>query len=398
MARSLLDEFSSLLTPELLGRLSGPTGEGPDAIARGLSAAAPVLLAGVLGKASEPQGARDLLGLLNDPALGPGALGSLGSLFGADRASSPLAALANRFLSSIFGGNTSGVADALRQPSGLQASSISALLPAVAALVMSLLAGKVRSQGLNAQGLTSLLLGQKESILSALPSGLGSVLNLQRLRGLGTATAGAATAAAGSARRSLWPIAAVLALLVGGFWLFNMLSSRRAAVDPLASTLPPVGAQTPSVAMFKRTLPTGYVLNVPETGIERQLVVFLADSERPLGTDIWFDFDRLLFETGSATLKPESRAQLRDVAAILAAYPTARVKISGYTDNTGSADANVALSQARAASVVSELVALGIGADRLAAEGYGDQHPVASNATEEGRAQNRRIALQVTAR
>ena len=84
-------------------------------------------------------------------------------------------------------------------------------------------------------------------------------------------------------------------------------------------------------------------------------------------------------------------------ADILKAYPAVHLKIGGYTDNVGDEAANLALSQARAASVVNELVSMGIAADRLEAKGYGEEHPVATNGTEEGREQNRRVAFQVTA-
>ena len=91
----------------------------------------------------------------------------------------------------------------------------------------------------------------------------------------------------------------------------------------------------------------------------------------------------------------KSEEQLKNIVEILKCYPKAKFKIGGYTDNTGNPEANMKLSQERANTVVSSLVGLGIEAGRLEAEGYGDQHPVASNDTEEGRAQNRRIALRV---
>jgi K(+)-stimulated pyrophosphate-energized sodium pump len=74
------------------------------------------------------------------------------------------------------------------------------------------------------------------------------------------------------------------------------------------------------------------------------------------------------------------------------------VKIGGYTDNSGDPAANLRLSQARADSVMNELRTMGVGGDRLEAEGYGDQHPIADNATADGRAKNRRVAVRVTAR
>ena len=104
----------------------------------------------------------------------------------------------------------------------------------------------------------------------------------------------------------------------------------------------------------------------------------------------------MLFDTGKATLRPESQPQLENIVAILKAFPNAALKLGGYTDNTGNAAANLKLSDARAKSVMTSLVELGGDKNRLAAEGYGDQFPVASNETPEGRAQNRRIAVRVT--
>ena len=81
---------------------------------------------------------------------------------------------------------------------------------------------------------------------------------------------------------------------------------------------------------------------------------------------------------------------------MLKAYPTVAIKVGGYTDNTGNAQTNTKLSADRANMVMNALVDLGINKSRLEAEGYGPQHPVASNDTEAGRAQNRRIAVRVT--
>jgi outer membrane protein OmpA-like peptidoglycan-associated protein len=129
--------------------------------------------------------------------------------------------------------------------------------------------------------------------------------------------------------------------------------------------------------------------------MEDNLLAFI-QSPRPVDDTTWFDFDRLLFDTNSATLQPSSQEQLHNVAEILKAYPNVHVKIGGYTDNTGDPNANLRLSQQRADSVKQELTGLGVSADRMEAQGYGDQHPVADNSTEEGRQKNRRISLRVT--
>lgn len=155
---------------------------------------------------------------------------------------------------------------------------------------------------------------------------------------------------------------------------------------------------TPNAALGEfrlQKLTSGVELNIPEFGVENKLLTFIK-SDKPVDKTTWFDFDRLTFETGAATLKPESQEQLKNIAEILKAYPAVNIKLGGYTDNTGNAASNLKLSQDRANSVRTELEKSGVDKDRLEAEGYGQEHPVASNDTEEGRAQNRRISIRVT--
>jgi len=147
---------------------------------------------------------------------------------------------------------------------------------------------------------------------------------------------------------------------------------------------------------FGKVLSTGFAVNGEATGIESGLIGFI-ESAAPVDKTTWFNFDRLTFATGSAQLDIEkSKEQLTNIAEILKAFPKVKLKIGGYTDNTGDAAANLKLSDDRADAVEDALEAMGISDDRLDAEGYGDKHPVADNATEEGRAQNRRIAVRVT--
>lgn len=146
------------------------------------------------------------------------------------------------------------------------------------------------------------------------------------------------------------------------------------------------------------TLPTGTGIAISETGVESQLIAFLEDGSREIDKKTWFEFDRLGFDTGSANLTADSQDQVAAIAEILKAFPNAHIKIGGYTDNTGDPDFNLKLSDDRAKAVMTAIAAQGIAEDRLAAEGYGDQHPVASNDTEEGRAKNRRTALSVRQR
>ncbi len=100
------------------------------------------------------------------------------------------------------------------------------------------------------------------------------------------------------------------------------------------------------------------------------------------------------FRGGTATLSPEARTALDQVARSLLANPAVRVEIAGFTDSAGALALNMSLSQARANMVRWYLIDRGVPAARMIARGYGPENPVASNDTPEGRAQNRRVELR----
>jgi len=109
------------------------------------------------------------------------------------------------------------------------------------------------------------------------------------------------------------------------------------------------------------------------------------------------NLSRIYFDTGSATITRDSQEILGKAAeAIRAAPANTRIEVGGHTDNTGDAAANVTLSQQRAEAVVARLGELGVAPGVLTAKGYGQEKPIADNATEEGRASNRRIEFSVT--
>lgn len=103
----------------------------------------------------------------------------------------------------------------------------------------------------------------------------------------------------------------------------------------------------------------------------------------------------IYFDTGKATLKPQSTPTLLELVATMEEHPDLHLRIEGHTDNTGSDAVNEPLSQDRAEAVMAYLTARGIAAERLEAAGYGAERPVASNDSSEGRAQNRRVEVHV---
>ncbi len=135
----------------------------------------------------------------------------------------------------------------------------------------------------------------------------------------------------------------------------------------------------------------GYALYIAEREVMKQNIVVneLIDKINKDGfISLYINFD-----TGKAVIKADSFSQLDQVVTALKSSPELKLEVGGHTDNVGSADANLTLSDARAKSVMKYLSDKGIAAGRLSAKGYGQTKPVADNRSDDGRAKNRRVEL-----
>jgi outer membrane protein OmpA-like peptidoglycan-associated protein len=389
----ILDGLMGMLGPQVIGPVASQLGESTDTVQKGLQTGAAAMLAGLAAKAGQPGFLSQIFGLITNPANSPGALSAVTSNLGSLASgvtNSPIAGLGGQFLSSIFGSNMSTVTETIGRSTGLASNKVGSLLTMAAPLVLGFLGQHVRQNNLSAADLGNSLKAEAPSFQRFLPAGLGSLLG-----GATSAVAAAPAKVAAAGNRWLWPVVGLVVLALLAVWFFNR--TKEPVGNAVQTATNAVSNAASALGDFlKVKLPDGVELNIPQYGIENKLVTFLNDSSKPVDTTTWFNFDRLLFDTGKATLQPSSQEQLNNIAAILKAYPNAHVKIGGYTDNTGDPAANVALSDARAKNVMDALVAAGIDPSRLESKGYGDQYPVGDNSTEEGRAQNRRIALLVT--
>ena len=116
-----------------------------------------------------------------------------------------------------------------------------------------------------------------------------------------------------------------------------------------------------------------------------------SDIDKAMAETGKFVTNNILFDTGKATLKPESMAEIQKVADYMKKNPTVRFEVQGHTDNQGSDKINDPLSKQRAEAIVKALASLGVDDFNLKAVGKGSHEPVADNKTEEGRAKNRRV-------
>lgn len=108
-----------------------------------------------------------------------------------------------------------------------------------------------------------------------------------------------------------------------------------------------------------------------------------------------FILHNMNFATNKVTILPSSEGALKTLYDIMQAIPTCHIKIIGHTDNVGTDEFNQRLSEGRAKAIRDELINRGIAGDRIEAEGRGESEPMADNDTEEGRAQNRRVEIEI---
>jgi len=391
MAANLIHQLKNEFSDDVIERLASYLGETPARTQTALGYAIPGVAGGLFQKAQTPQGANDLLGLLQSGGFDGKSFGSLASLLRTGDGPADLIRKGGTLLSSLLGPRLGNLTDAIQTASGLGKQSSASLL-ALAASAVASLTGKEASAagGLNAASVANVLGAQGPYLAAVAPSGLAQVL--------GVSSWFRADEPARAYEREkpslawLWALPVLLIALLYFAWRSRPVEAPPQLVSTAAG---PVGSRS-APTLVSRALTCGQQIDVAPDGVEPKLIGFIDDTSRPVDDTTWFTFDRLEFDTASATVLPGSLSQLRNIVAIMNCYPNVSLKVGGYTDNVGDPASNLKLSQARAENTVAAIVSQGIPASRVEAEGYGEQHPVASNDSAEGRQRNRRIDLRVT--
>lgn len=387
-SESLVDMVKSYLTSDVVHHASSLVGESESSTFHAMHGAVPGLLGGLLNFSSTREGASSLAGMVREGRYGA-VLDNPGSLFGGGSVTSNMTSIGQSLTGKIFGNKASSVKEALASSSGLKPSSAGTLMSLLAPLTLGVMGKLGGSQGLDAAGISNLLQGQRSDIASATSPEMSRILGLAR----GPVAAPVPPAApvptalyeesAPSSRK--WVPWLLVALAVLGLLLWA-LSRGRGTAERAANTV--------TSTLSSVTLPGGNSLSVPEGSINYNLAQYLANGSQDVPKT--FVFDHLNFEPASTQLTPDSEPTVNNLSTVLKAYPNAQVQLAGYTDNTGSPQTNQQLSLDRANAVKAMLVSRGVDGDRISTMGFGQDHPLASNDSEDGRAQNRRTELTVT--
>jgi len=442
MAVNILDLFKNQIEGQLVSTASGFLGESSESTRKALDYIAPTLLGGIAQKASTDLGASGILSMLNQDNY-ESILGNFTGL--SDNEGGKLNQLMNLGLpvvKNILGDRASSIIDWISDKAGAKTSSVSSLLSLAAPFIMGLIGRQVKSDNLSVSGLSSLLSSQVPFLKSLIPSGLAGLTAFTAFSQPSASSGGTGyttTTTTGNNRNDnggggLGRFLPWLLLLLGLGLIWYLLrgcnkEKMDGAVQTTETTIDTITTSMSNAADTVKAnvedayvalkgkvdefgnwitdlgsdytikLPNGKELKVYENSVERRLVDFILTGEKDetVLKEKWFTFDRLYFKKGKSELTDDSKTQLDNIAEILKAFPNVNIKMGGYTDSDGDEAMNQKLSDERAKTAQAELRKRGIGAARIEAEGYGEQHPVCpANDTKECKAQNRRIDVRVT--
>lgn len=427
MSLNLIEAAKGLFTNDLVNKASLQFGESESGISRALSGIIPSVFGGLLNKTKTTEGAGTVAQMVREQQHA-GVPDNLGNWFGAGN--NDMLSRGAGLLGGLFGNKSDGLAGLISNFAGVKSSTSNSLLGMIVPAILGLI-GK-HAGNTEPSAISSLLSSQKDHIKAAMPAGLnlGSVIG-DIDDGPGRVIAGSRTTTTDYTDRvdtksgsSKWLLPLLLLAALGiAAWYFlgkgcnreSDVVSSKSDTSQTVTTDADVNMPVTSTTGRYDSVTNEYVYNpgnnvtidlpnnagkleVGEYSTENRLYRFLSDANSTIDTakGNWFEFTNVKFKTGSSQITDESMTQLRNLVAISKAFPTAQFKLGGYTDNTGDAAANVALSQKRAEAVAAELKKLGAASSSIGdAKGYGPEWPVADNATPEGRAQNRRVAVNV---
>lgn len=370
MPDSLLQTLRDSVPPELAGTLARDLRAPDGAIAGALDSSLATILAAIAGRAGRAEDLSPVYHLITASETDePAASESRAVLAPPSEIAHGLGAM---LLTELFGERAAAVAGLVGDAAGLPTPAATTVLGFAAPLAAGGLGRWVREHDADAAALGRAALAEQEAIVQAAPEGTASVVDLADPAEIGRVSLPYLITDAPRPRRErrwLWPALAVL-LVAGVIWAVVRSQTPDLPVEAVvsldgnagAADAPPAPADLGPEVL--RELPGGREIEIPTRGVEQRLIAFI-EHAGPVGDSAWFALDRLVFESGSAVPTIDSRDQIRDIAAVLAAYPRVRLRIAGAADGSGDAGADRRLARMRADTLQAWLVELGIAAERV---------------------------------
>ena len=393
----IFNSLKTLIEPELC-RASAALGEKESNV----STAASAILPGLLAKIVKDGNSNTLDSSLKE-AGNTNILNNLDRIFSANKNEEEESVI-GKFLPAVLGGNTDRFTSAVSAASGVSKESAGKLTNMIGLVIAAFLGRKVKN-GEKTSDLVKQLEGEKSQFLSAVPSAIGTALGLSSLNNPGTVKA------TPKKKSNSWIIWLLLAIALILLIIFGWRSCKnKETVEHVEMRVEEVVEQVRTTAdntvrsLVTIQLPNGTSLEVYNNSVEKKMFDFLNSSEyknAKSDADLkskWFEFEDVDFAHDSATeLSSGSDVHLRNIAAILKAFPDAKIKIGGNADLSGHTEYNMEISKERAATIKSILGRNGVVANRINTEGFGDENAtVPASASDEARAKDRDIAFRFT--
>ncbi|MGE9616071.1 MAG: OmpA family protein [Solitalea-like symbiont of Acarus siro] len=341
-------------------------------------------------------------------------------------------------LNNLFGDKFSSICESIASSSNVKTATVSGLMGSIVSLFTGHLSRESQSHGSGVSGIMSFLTQQKNQIVQLLPDSVTSTLGIDK-KDYSNNYSYKVADASGNVKKVPynktntednkkspwgWILLLLLAALLG---FFIWKSCGKTEVDTNAVSTPDTTAtdtdvntdtveegkviddtsaliDTGTVTVQEKwsylgevkslDLPNGTSISVPEKGFEAQLLSYLK-SNKALNKSVRFNSDKLTFPVNESSLDDDAKSQSNNIAAILKAYPKVKIEVGGYASSTGQEKLNKNLSMDRAKAVTDYIVSQGVDKSRVISKGYGENNPIASNKTEDGRAQNQRVSVKI---
>jgi outer membrane protein OmpA-like peptidoglycan-associated protein len=399
MEINILNIIKDNISSDLINKLANFIDEDASSTQKAIDVVLPSLIGGFANQAASQNGATALHDALHNQKHDGTIFNFLPILLGGGSASQGLIDTGEKINNDLLGNKLNGVADWIASFAGIKTGAASGIMNMLSPLVLGAIGKQVLGSNTGAAGLSNLLGNQIGFIKNFLPAGLKSILGYKNIN---LDTPSVSQLAISEKKKSEALIAEeekplfnqllpwLIMLVAGLIGLFYLRSCNTAAPSPPALT--PIALE-PIPAIKVESVKS---INLPDGDIKVQMGSFLdklntAITNTTLDSTQALTFDNVNFAKSSSDLTDSSKTQLNDLVKVLKAYANVTLRIEGHTDSRGDETKNKQLSQDRAASVKKYLVANGINNDRIVTAGFGSAKPIADNATDEGRAKNRRI-------
>ncbi len=405
MASNLIDLFNNTVGDLLVKQASGILGESAANTTSGLNAIVPTLFGALIQKVNSTNGATDLMNYMSENNIDGSILSNASNRLGGGIETERLMYSGAGIVSYLFDENISPLVDFISGASGLKTSSATSLLKLAAPLVLGIVGKHISEKGLDAPGLKSILDSQRDIVEAALPGGIAKLLGLRSVSPTLTPTPPPYVKPTTDAKpqtllSKLLPWLVLGLVSLGLFYFVQNGCGASTPSEPEPEQMEPAKDTTAAAPVSESAtplktfnLPGGGTIKLIPGSFTANLAAFLESQE---SGEKCLNLDRVYFEDGSFQIAAGSDVQLLQLSILLKAYPDARTAITAYTDNAGDAGKNKSLSKERAKVIKDWLMEKGIATGKITAKGMGEENPVASNKTEQGRARNRRIELCFT--